>query len=119
MKFIIPLYESRKGGWIGTEAYLHDHHVAVKSTPSAGLKWSIDAATDLGHDRAPDGHVRDKVAIHDVHMEPVGTLVYLPAAVISKIGEVSTENRGSDNGGRRHGDYGVRWDERRRKRKKK
>mgnify|MGYP001657893543 CR=1 FL=1 len=45
---------------------LHDHHMAIKCTPAAGLEGSVDAATDLGDDGAADCHIGHEVAVHDV-----------------------------------------------------
>lgn len=76
--------------------------MAVKSAARAGFKGSIDAAADLRDDRASDGHVRDEVAIHDVDVQPVGTLLHFARAVMAEIGEVGAEDGGRDDGGGCH-----------------
>lgn len=76
--------------------------MAVKSAASAGFKGSIDAATNLRDNRAPDGHVRDEVAVHDVDMQPVGALLHLAGTVMAEIGEVGAQDGGRNNSGRCH-----------------
>jgi hypothetical protein len=76
--------------------------VAVKGAASAGFKGSVDAATNLRHDGTSDGHVRDEVAVHDVDVQPVGTLLHLAGAVMAEVGEVGAQDGGCDNGGGCH-----------------
>jgi hypothetical protein len=83
--------------------HLHDHHVAVKGAPAAGLGGTVDTAADLGDDGAANGHVWHKMAVHDIDVEPVGALLNLLGAVMTQIGEVGAENGGSDDRGRCHG----------------
>jgi hypothetical protein len=85
-----------------TKTYLHDHHVAVEGTLRAGLEWPVDAATDMRDDGATDGHVGNEVAVHDVNMEPVGTLLHLRGAIMTEVGEVGAENGRGNDGRRRH-----------------
>lgn len=59
-----------EGGWI----HFCDHHMAIKRSFPECLFGSIDMTADLGHNGGAKGHVRDKVAVHDVDMEPVCAL---------------------------------------------
>lgn len=96
-------FGSRDWGFLGRdEAYLHDHHVAVKGTLRAGLEWPVDAAANLGDDGATDGHIGDEVAVHDVDMEPVGALLHLLSAIMAEVCEVGAEDGRGNDGGRRH-----------------
>lgn len=53
---------------------LHYHHVAVKSTLPKGLGWAVHMGPDLGDHRGAKGHVGDKVAVHDIDVQPIGPL---------------------------------------------
>lgn len=46
------------------------------------------------------------MAVHDVDMEPVGALLNLLGAVMAQIGEVGAQNRGGNDRGGCHGEYG-------------
>ena len=54
--------------------YLCDHHMAVESSFVSRPGRFLDMGSDLGDDGGTEGHVGDEVTIHDVNMEPVGTL---------------------------------------------
>ena len=57
---------------IGTiQSHLRNHHMAVKGSLAMGLSWPADMRADLGDNRSSKGDVGDKMAIHDVNMEPV------------------------------------------------
>lgn len=55
-------------------AHLHDHHVAVKGALSKGLGWPVHMRPDLGNNGRAKGHVGDEVAVHDINVQPIGTL---------------------------------------------
>jgi hypothetical protein len=50
---------------------LSDHHVAVESTFAKGLSRLFDVRTDHCDNGSAKGHVGDKMAVHDIYMEPV------------------------------------------------
>jgi len=81
---------------------LHNHHVAIECAPAGGFRGTVYAAANLRDNWAADGHVWHEVAVHDVNMEPVGALLHLLRAVMAQVGEVGTENGGSDDRGRCH-----------------
>lgn len=84
-------------------AHLHDHHVAIKRPLSVGFSRTGDVGANLGDNGRAKGHVRDEVAVHDVDMQPIGTLVHLGRAFMAEAGEVGAEDGGGDNCGGRHG----------------
>ena len=88
-----------------------------------GLSRPLDMAADLRDYGGTECEVRDEMAIprgsgkpvsrghfsmlnvssvHDIDMEPVGTLFYCPGAFRSKIAEVGGQNRRCDDSLRRH-----------------
>jgi chloramphenicol 3-O-phosphotransferase len=46
-----------------------DHHVTVKCPLSVGGSRSVDVAADFRNDWGAKGHVRHKVAVHDVDLD--------------------------------------------------
>jgi hypothetical protein len=55
--------------------YLGNHHMAVKSALSLRACRPRDMGSNLGDHRGAKGHIRDEMAIHDIDMEPVSTIV--------------------------------------------
>ena len=51
--------------------YLSDHHVAVEGALSVGLGGLLDVWANLGDDGCSKGDVGDKVAVHNVDVQPV------------------------------------------------
>lgn len=76
--------------------------MAVECPPAAGLSWALHVSPDLADDGSSNGHVRDEVTVHDVYVQPVGTLRHLGGAFAAQGGEVCAQNGRRDNGGRSH-----------------
>lgn len=76
--------------------------MAVECATSTRFERAVDTAADLRNDGTSDGHVWDEVAVHDVDMEPVGTLLHLLCAVMAEICKVGAEDGRGDDGGRSH-----------------
>ena len=47
---------------------LCNHHMTVKGPLSLCSRRTVDVGADLGHDGRAEGHVRHKVAVHDVDL---------------------------------------------------
>ena len=82
--------------------YLCDHHVAVECPPAAGLSRTLDVGPNLANDGSSNGHVGDEVTVHDVYVQPVGTLGHLGGAFTAQGGEICAQNRRRDNCGGSH-----------------
>lgn len=89
-------------------SHLHDHHVAVERALSTGLRWTGDVGPDLGDDGSSEGDVGNEVAVHDVNMKPIGSLLDLGRAFAAQGREVRAENGRSYDGRRRHGEWQTR-----------
>lgn len=76
--------------------------MAVKGSLAVGLSRPANMRTDLGDNRSSKGDIGDEMAIHDIDMEPVGTLVHLGRAFLAELREIGAEDRGSYNGGGTH-----------------
>lgn len=83
-------------------SHLCNHHMAVKGSLAVGLSRPANMRTDLGDNRSSKGDIGDEMAIHDIDMEPVGTLVHLGRAFLAELREIGAEDRGSYNGGGTH-----------------
>lgn len=57
-------------------AYFCNHHMAIEGASAAGLGRSCDMGPDFGDDRSAECHVWDKMAVHDVYMEPIGSAIH-------------------------------------------
>ena len=76
--------------------------MAVKGSLAVGLSRPANMRTDLGDNRSSKGDIGDEMAIHDIDMEPVGTLVHLGRAFLAELREIGAEDGGSYNGGGTH-----------------
>ena len=69
--------------WGSLLPHLHYHHVTIESATTAGFGGTVYAATDLRDNGAADGHIRDKMTVHNVNVQPVGALLHLLGAVMA------------------------------------
>lgn len=71
--------------------------MAVKGSSAVGLSRPGNMRADLGDDGGAEGDVGDKVAVHNVDMEPVRALVHLGRAFMAERAEVGAEDGGGYN----------------------
>lgn len=55
------------------ETYLSDHHMTVKCARAMCCFGTLDSVADLHDDGRPKRHVRHKVPVHDIDMQPKQT----------------------------------------------
>lgn len=95
--------------------------MAVKGALSVCGSGTLDMRADLGDDGRTEGHVRHKVAVHDVdlhpsatrpdafrevaeaYVQPVGALANSVGACPAQLCEIGRQNGRCDDGRRRHG----------------
>lgn len=63
--------------------------------------------SDLGDDGRAKGHVGDEVAVHDIDVKPGRALLHDGGTGFSQSPKVGTQQRGSDDGWRRHGGRSI------------
>lgn len=79
--------------------------MAVKGALAVGLGGTGNMGANLGHDGGTKGHVGDEVAVHDVDVQPVGSLGNLGRAFAAQGAEVGTQDGGSNDSWRGHGGW--------------
>lgn len=85
LSVLAPASQEEEEGKGRRPAYLCDHHVAVERPSPVGLTRSWDVGADLSHDRSSEGHVRNKMPVHNVDVQPVAALVHLVGAFLAQL----------------------------------
>lgn len=81
--------------------------MAVKSAFAMGIRRPVDMRADLGDYGSTKGDIWDEMAVHDVDMEPVRSLLHLVRTFLTESRKVRAENRWSDYGRGTHGGTDV------------
>lgn len=78
------------GSWEWAD--LGDHHMAVKGALAKGLGGPVDVRTDHCDNGSAECHVGDKVAVHNVDVEPVCAMADGVRAGLAQGTKVGREN---------------------------
>lgn len=60
---------------------LRDHHVAIESATAMRSGRTVDVGADLRDDWGAEGHVRNKMAVHDVYLERISVVLRVQKAL--------------------------------------
>ena len=58
------------------QAYLSDHHMAIERSLAKRGRGALHMGPDFSDDRGTKCHIGYEVAIHDIDMKPIGSIVY-------------------------------------------
>lgn len=72
--------------------HLCNHHMAIKRPLPIRTLRPLNPLPDLLHHRRSKGEVGYKMAVHDIHMEPVGAMPYGGYAGISECCEICRQD---------------------------
>lgn len=76
--------------------------MAVEGAFAEGLRRTLDVTADLGDHWGAKGHIRNEMAIHDIHMEPVRAFLDLVGTFCAQIREIRAQDGRCYDGRGRH-----------------
>jgi hypothetical protein len=95
-------FSARLLNWRNVDRYLRYHHMAIEGPLPMLRSWFVNMTSNLRHNRCSKSDIWDKMSVHYIYVKPVGAGVNHLGAFCAQIREISGENGGCDNGGRRH-----------------